>query len=362
MSKVIHLADLHISQAERRYSLAVFDEIVELCRTTGADLLLLAGDLFDSYPDAAALAPELREHAAALPESCRAIAIPGNHEGLQRAGEPRKSLELGRITWITGEPFERHGPAGLDLFAIPFRASYAEYLTWRIAEASGRPRIVMLHGTLAGMWFSGFEEDEEPTAAIDPDLFSRFDAAYAALGHLHTPHLERLDRCTVCYPGSARVWRRGESEPRGVQLLEFSDETLLHQERITLATAGRYRRLELPVGLDGSRAHAELDDYPLDRADYLEVVLSGLVESKAECAQLERALQRRIGPHVRRLEIDTEHLEPVSGVSSLPLARRFLEHWHRRLQHAATPQERELLLEARRCGLGKIKQRIEGRT
>ncbi len=361
MRKAIHAADLHVSRSEQQYSFAVFDELIELCRRNEVDLLLLAGDLFDSYPDAVALAPELREHAAALPEACRAVAIPGNHEELLRGEEPLETIDLGRIAWATGSPFQRYKVCGIDLFAVPFRSSYADYLTWEIPAAGEDPRIVMMHGTLAGMWFSGLEETEESTVAIDPDVFGRIGASYAALGHIHSAHTEELEGCTACYPGSARVWRRGENDLRAVQLLEFQGTALTRHERLTLTSAGRYRHLELPVGIDPGKVLTHVDEHVFDSADFVELALSGLIETQAQSAQLVRKLQHRLGPRVRRLEIDTEHLEPLSGFAALPLARHFLEHWNRRWQHAASPREKDLLLEARRNALTKIKHRVEGR-
>ncbi len=413
MRRVIHLADLHLSRAELQYSLSVLDEVLALAREHAADLLLFAGDVFDSYADAVMLAPEVRKRADSLPETCRAVAIPGNHEHLERNDADLAALDLGRIEWLTAAPFAHRSFHGLDLIAIPFRSSYADYVAWEVPDLAQREaqqregsaaRIVMIHGTLAGMWFSGLDENETDTAAIDQDLFRRFGASYAALGHIHTPHSDEFDGCTACYPGSARVWRRGELGPRQIRLLEFDGGRLQRNTVLTLKSAGRYRYLELPVGIDLETLTAHLaegripgalgagaigagtpgggaleagapgggaheagapgggDDPGPGPADVLELAPTGLVETQAESARLVRAIRQGFESRVRKLVISTEGLQTLSGVSTLPLARRFLEHWHRRWEHAASEQQRELLLEARRSALIKIKQRVEGRT
>ncbi len=408
MRRVIHLADLHLSRAELQYSLSVLDEALALAAEHGADLLLCAGDVFDSYPDAAALAPEVRKRADTLPETCRALAIPGNHEHLERNDADLSALDLGRIEWLTAVPFAHRRFKELDLIAIPFRKSYADYVAWEVPSSplknmrhgeGSTARIVMMHGTLAGMWFSGLDENEAETAAIDQDLFRRFGASYAALGHIHTPHSDEFDGCTTCYPGSARVWRRGELGPRQALLLEFDGGRLQRNIALTLNSAGRYRYLELPVGTDpdalaaqlaegrlpgalgagalgagaveagapgagtlGAGLHRTGDDRVPGTADVLELAPTGLVETQAEVARLVRAIRQGFESRVRKLLVSTEGLQTLSGVSTLPLARRFLEHWHRRWEQAASEQQRELLLEARRSALMKIKQRVEGRA
>ncbi len=363
MSSIIHLADLHLSRSEQEYSLAVFDELLELCRRTDARLLLIAGDFFDSYPDAVALAPEVARRCAKLPDGCEVIAIPGNHEALRSDGAAVDGRSLGCVTWLDTAPFScgSRPELGLEIIAVPFQTEYAQYVSWEFPPPDGAPRIALMHGTLSGMWFSGLDESEDETAAIDADLFRRCGASYAALGHIHTARAEQLDGCYACYPGSARVWRRGETGPRTVQLLELTGGEIRPREAITLEAAGRYHEIELPVGIHPDRAIDEIDLSRFGPADYLDISLTGLVESQAESARITKALRRRLESRVRRLEIDTEQLEPLSGVGSLPLARRFLDHWHERLQRASSDEELRILLEARRIALGKIKQRVEDR-
>ena len=363
MSSIIHLADLHLSRSEQEYSLAVFDEVLELCRRTEARMLLIAGDLFDTYPDAVALAPEVAARCEKLPAECEIVAIPGNHEALRSDGASIDGESLGRITWVDTTPFScvSRPEIGLEIIAVPFQPDYAEYVSWEFPPPDGAVRIALMHGTLSGMWFSGLDESEDETAAIDADLFRRCGASYAALGHIHTARTEQLDGCYACYPGSARVWRRGETGARTAQLLDLSGGVIRPREAVTLETAGRYHELELPVGIDPDRAIEDLDPSLFGSADYLEISLTGLVESQDESARLSKSLRQRLQSRVRRLEINTEQLEPLSGFGSLPLARRFLDHWHERRRRASSEEEVRILLEARRIALGKIKQRVEGR-
>ena len=55
MTRIIHAADLHISVAEKDYSLKVLDSIIRIVQEGNAKYLLFAGDIFDSFADAETL-------------------------------------------------------------------------------------------------------------------------------------------------------------------------------------------------------------------------------------------------------------------------------------------------------------------
>ena len=91
MTQIIHCADLHLSMTDREYGLAVLDEILDLAR--GADALIMAGDLFDSFQDLESLRADFRKRMGTLPGHCKPIVIAGNHERLGRRSP------LGESSW-----------------------------------------------------------------------------------------------------------------------------------------------------------------------------------------------------------------------------------------------------------------------
>ena len=89
MIKILHSADLHLgarfhslppeeARARRQEQLAQLDQLVELCREEGCQMVLLPGDLLDRPQGC-------REEALALAKALEAMAVPvfiapGNHD------------------------------------------------------------------------------------------------------------------------------------------------------------------------------------------------------------------------------------------------------------------------------------------
>ncbi len=360
MARIIHCADLHLASDEAAYSLAVLDEIVALAAS--ADFLLVAGDLFDSFADLERMKGELRGRLAALPPRCRAIVIPGNHEHLRMGGASLASVDLGPGIFALERPFARFEGAGVEILAIPFAESYADYLEWPVPPKGARARIVMAHGTLASELFAGVPDGEEPGGVFDADLFARLGCDYAALGHIHAARSETSGALTLSYPGSARVWRRGETGPRTVCSIEVRpDVPRLELSTIALASAGEYREHEVPLNLDGSLPDLSAIAEGWRPADWVRLLVSGVINDEHAARGLERALEATYGGRVRRIELDRERVLAFDGISSEPIARKFIELWAAE-EPATNGAEREIWLKAREIGLLKIKDALERRA
>src|SRR3954471_17608578 len=91
MPRILHAADLHLSDAEREYGLAVFAELIETARRERVDYLLFCGDLFNSFADAEKLRGDFRRILGSPPFEF--LYLPGNHEELHRGGSGGGGLE-----------------------------------------------------------------------------------------------------------------------------------------------------------------------------------------------------------------------------------------------------------------------------
>lgn len=361
MLRILHCADLHLSVDESDYCLAVLDEIIAHAKARGCDWLLIAGDLFDSYPDLEQLKGELRKRIALLPATCRTVLIAGNHERLRLGAKRLQAVDLAPARFIVEPPFELIREGEVELFALPFAASHADYAKWEVAERQAPLRIALAHGSVAGLHYLGADEEEE-RGVMDPDLFARFGVRVALLGHIHAARTEVVDGVTFSYAGSARVWRRGESGPRGATLLsvaEGAEAAPPSLERIPIAAAGQYRRVELPLNLDGSLPAVGSYAEGWGGADWIEVAVSGVIEDERVLAASEAELKRRFGSKVRRLELTREEVITLEGISTQPMAKRFLELWRER--EPKGEEERRVWLKARELALRKIKELLEAR-
>jgi DNA repair exonuclease SbcCD nuclease subunit len=338
MPRILHAADLHLSEADRDYGLAVFSELIETARRERVDYLAFCGDLFNTFADAEKLRAEFRRILASPPFEF--LYLPGNHEELNRGGGELSRLDWGSATVLHPRPFELlrrdRGGTAVEFLAIPHQEQYTGYGDWPVSPKLARWRIALAHGVVAGMSYRG-PDDEGGATALDPELFLRFQADYAALGHIHGRRFQNIGGVAFAYPGSSRVWRRNESGPRGALLLELPDgpaSALAEPAFIPLSAAGEYRHYALPLSLEGEPPDVDALAKGWGRADYIDLRFTGLVEDETAVARLEERLREKHASRVRVLEIDREGVSALPGIASQPIVRKFLEAWNARMPRA----------------------------
>lgn len=327
MAKIVHCSDLHLAKGEEAdYGFSVLDEVVALCGEEGAAALLLAGDVFDSRADLEALKSGFRTCIDRLPKACAVYMVPGNHEELAAGATAIERHDFGRARLIATKPFELVDGGDFELLAIPFSRSY-DHSEWQFPAKAGKPRVVLAHGTVSGLSFS-LDEGEEKGGVIDPDLFSKAGADYAAMGHIHSSRSARAEWGEIAYPGSARVWRRGEEGPRKVFVVELAGGQVRRKE-VVLEAAGRYRVAE---GYSRDGVSFEWDEAEIARAgkaDWVALRARGYVEDEAAAmADIERK-RAAAAKRCRKAEAINE-TRPLAGISENAFARDFLAKWAER--------------------------------
>ena len=370
--KLFHCADLHLSRSERAYGFSVLEELVYHCRRLEADAWLLSGDVFDSREDLSELWGDFRAHLKDLGD-LPVYMIPGNHEltgGLEAAALASLAAEGedASLQLLLETPFGLLRPPGLEaeILTVPFQRGYGDYPDWHPPPKERRWRVGMLHGVVNGMTYTGRSEEEEH-AAIDPDLFARLELDYAALGHIHSRGEARFGPCLAHYPGSARVWRRGEAEGRRATLAVLDDEGV-RAEAVELESAGGYRQLTVSLDGEGAPMEHESAEALLDALeagqganDWLRIELDGFVERLQPVEALVRRLERHGEGRFRRIEVVLDGVVEAERLGNHPLVRAFDVHWRRRHGEAVSGgdvREAALLQRARRLALEEIQNRI----
>ncbi len=367
MPRLLHAADLHLSLTEKEYGLSVFSELLETARREKVDYLVFCGDLFNTFADAEGLRADLRQ-LIGTPEF-EFLYLPGNHEDLGRGALDLARLDLGNLTLLDAKPFQclrrDRGGVTLELLAVPHQEHYALYSQWPVPAKSARWRVAMAHGIVAGMAYRGPDE-ESGGAALDPDLFHRFQVDYAALGHIHGRRCQTLSTISgqtvmAAYPGSTRLWRRGETGLHGAYLLELPSQDrsgLQEPQFLPLSSAGEYRQYPMPLSLEGEAPDLERVAAGWGRNDWIELVFSGLVEDEKAVARLSDQLLSQFAKRVRGMEIRRDGVSALPGISSHPVAKQFLEAWKAR-RPAQAGSERNVWIRARELALNALKARLE---
>lgn len=297
--RILHTADWHLGKSLRGYKREdeQFDQVervLGLTRERDVDVLLVAGDVFDTRPKKLAgltkrLADLLRPHLAG---GLHVVLVPGNHDEREHFRMMRALLNLNEeatsrlhivetkdVFTIDGVQFgvlpypsrsalkpDRDDEAG----GVPQNKSastkYADLIramSERLAEHDG-PAVFAAHVTIQGVTTPS---DHEVTYRDDlilgrSDLPDAGNLAYVALGHIHQP--QRIEHTVPCYySGSIDRLDWGEwQDDKQVMLADISEDEETFVERIDL-DATPFDKIEL----EADDVDTLADDYDdLDRA------------------------------------------------------------------------------------------------
>ncbi|HEY3734299.1 MAG TPA: exonuclease SbcCD subunit D [Streptosporangiaceae bacterium] len=278
--KILHTSDWHVGKVLKgrdrsQEHEAVLRSLVRTARDEDVDVVLVAGDLFETAaPTAKSQGLVMRSLLALREDGRQVVVIGGNHDnqalldalyrpvlaalGLHVLGTPRKpdSGGLLRLTTRTSEtinvaalPFLSHRHAVRAAEVLLHETSehsldYARHVA-RIIElltagfTSGDVNAVMAHGTLLGGRRGGGERDVQTT--LDYELpASMFPASthYVALGHLHRQQ-EIPGPCPIFYSGSPLPIDFGEEVNEPAALVVTATPQARADARSVPVTGGR---------------------------------------------------------------------------------------------------------------------------
>lgn len=289
--RVLHTADWHLGRSLEGRSrfeeqVAFIDELVEIVQKEMIDIVLIAGDVYDSVNPPAAAEELFYDALSRLSEYGKraVIVIAGNHDNPERlaASDPlavRQGIHL--IGYPTHElhsiPVARTGEEALIYaLAYPSESRLKELMAESVDEAelrkaySGRiaqllkentsafskqtVNIVMSHLFVLG----GSEtESERPIQVggaytVDPQAL-HVNAEYVALGHLHRPQtLKAIDSEApiIRYSGSPLAYSFSEAgQSKSVTILDMVPGQQPHIEEIVLNSGKPLVRWQAKQGL-----------------------------------------------------------------------------------------------------------------
>lgn len=356
---ILHTSDWHIGKRlmdrERLpEQIAALDEIVRICDERDVDLVLVAGDVFDTYmPSADAEEVFFRAVKRIAGEKRAVVIVSGNHDdGVRLAASAPLAAEEGIYLFgggydvvpvggkravkavASGEGYvvianARGEQVYINALPYPNEArlkeektdeSYADKLRrWIVRGEAGfsgnMPHILLSHLFVAGGKVSESERDIDlgGARAVPVSLFSAFD--YVALGHLHKP--QKLGE-NVRYSGSLLQYSFDEFEKKQVILLHTQEKSL-EIEEIPLSSGRKLVRLEEE---NAERAAALLKQYP---GAFIELTLRLSAPLTSQETQLLRAANDGLVSLIVRTRAASS--TPVIKRSSLSSKQLFEEYY-----------------------------------
>jgi exonuclease SbcD len=251
--RILHTSDWHVGKVlkgrdRHEEHKAVLAGVIEIARSERPDLVLIAGDLYDTAaPTPAATRLVTRALSALRQTGAQVVAIGGNHDNGPALDALRPWAESAGITLrgavsanpaehlITGEtadgerwqlvalPFlsQRYAIRATEMYeltAAEASQTYADHiarLIARLAEGFDQPDVINLltaHLTVVGASTGGGEREAHTIMgyAVPATVFPS-NAHYVALGHLHRSQ-QVIGPCPVRYSGSPLAIDFGEEE------------------------------------------------------------------------------------------------------------------------------------------------------
>lgn len=362
MLRFIHAADFHLDSAfgalsarqaaaRRRESRELAFRLANYVNGHGIELVLLAGDLFDSGSAFRETGEQLAEALGQM--QAKVFIAPGNHDWAG-PGSPwltvdwPENVHIFREARLTAVELPEWG---LTIHGAGFAGpeQTAGFLAGFTAPADGRVHIGLLHGEL-----DGAEARYDP---IRREEVAASGLSYLALGHIH----RRTEPLT--FGGTLCAWP-GCPEGRGFDELGekgFYEGVVDDAGKVALTfvpfARRRYEILEVDVTGQPPRAALEAA-LPADAAQHLyRILLTGETgEGGVDAAALQESLADRfyaleIRDHTRMAEDIWARAEEDS------LRGLFLRELRSRWNAAKTEEERETVTQAARFGLAALDHR-----
>ncbi len=318
MLRLLHTADVHLgarhadlgeqaaTQRERQF--AAFEATVALALSERVDLVLIAGDLFDSNTQPARTVQRVAAQLRRLTEAAiRTVIIPGTHDVYDRASVYRAydlpalagvAPDSDAVVVLTPDRPEVVLPA-LDavVFGRVFATKRAPHSPLHNFNASTEQRatwkIGLIHGAVA---IPGRTDGDEVVVTREEIAASGLD--YLALGHWHSATGGTAGSVRYAYSGSPEPVAIDQDGAGRVLLVTLDKQGDARQVAVEERTIGRttFQRVEIDVG--SVRDQPALVDQLAARPDpdlVLDVRLTGILpdELDLQLDEIEQALAGR---------------------------------------------------------------------
>lgn len=347
MIKLLHAADLHLDSAfsslspalsvqrrqEQRQCLRLLAQAAQDC-----DLVLLAGDLFDSAHVYRDTLDALKECFAAI--SAPIFIAPGNHDYLA-AGSPYLTEDWGSNVHIFTESAVRRvhlDALHCDVYGAAFTAPEMPSLPEGFrAEKTDGVSLMVLHSDL---------QPNSPYLPLTGAQIAASGLDYLALGHVHLQQVHRFGSTVCAYSGCMMGRGFDECGQKGVLKVELSENDCRTQ--FVPIHSRKYEILSVAAGDDPLAAiRAALPPQTAD--DCYRILLTG--ESDAvDVAALEQALSPSFfSVSVRDRTVPRQSLWAAGDEDTL--RGHFLRNLKQQLDHADTQEEQQRIILAAKLTL-----------
>ena len=326
MLRIIHTADVHLgarhddlgeqASAQRERQFAAFRATVDLALAEKVDLVLIAGDLFDSNVQPRRSVERVAAELTRLAEArVRTVVIPGTHDVYDRASIYRaydlkalsgSTVNDDLVTVITPDTPRFFIPAlKTVIHARVFATKRAPESPMKGLDVAADPgdtvwHIGLVHGSIA---IPGKTDRDEVVITAEEIAASGLD--YLALGHWHSAQEGKAGGVTYAYAGAPEAVALDQDRAGKVLLVELDEVAGKRSVKIDQRQVGRTRFERVQVDA------ATIVSQPV------------LVSSLAKRGDPDLVLYARIvGVRPDELDLDIDEIEGALSVAFLKVRVR----------------------------------------
>ena len=247
--RILHTSDWHLGMSVGTGTLAgdqrfFLEQLYSIIEEEQADILLLAGDVYDSSVSNAEAISVYNEATTRICADMgkKMVVIAGNHDGAERLAACSELLK-GAGLYVSGRLTREITPilaANTAIYPLPFfnREEVIALFPEKSTEITSQEKamkvvcdhireemdpsrfnIVVAHALIVSAELSESDRSARvgQASAVSKDVFEGFD--YVALGHIHKPQM--IDE-HICYSGSPVKYSFGneEGQQKGVVLID----------------------------------------------------------------------------------------------------------------------------------------------
>ena len=367
----IHTADLHLDApmnefggkaAKRRNErFAVLKVIIELCRKKNANMLLIAGDLFDSCSPDPACVRNVSSLFASL-DNTQIFICAGNHDYLHMHSPFTEDIWSDNVH-IFGENSGYFDIPGKNcrVHGVSFNRPYiTNCMQERFTSAdSSMANILVMHGDTT---------DKSEYNPMDTDKFSALNMNYTALGHIHKRSEPKkaggTSNSIYAYSGSPEPLTMDEYGEKGVYFGTIENgKTSVEFIPVNLRTV-----YDLSLDVSGCRSDFDIYEKIFDKIknirDYkeqmLRLTLSGRVSFIPDISHIKQLLSEDIF-FVRIHDNTFPDFDVKKIAEEFSLRGKFAKRMLEKIAAETDSDERETLENALYLGLLAFETEVEYR-
>jgi DNA repair protein SbcD/Mre11 len=289
--RIVHVADVHLDavftwagpelgRVRRRAIRDALTAAIALARRERADLITLAGDLYEherSTSDTGQFLADLLA-GAGVP----VLITPGNHDWLGPASLYARQAWPGNVhIFTTASLTPVEVAAGLNVWGAAHLspANTRPFLDSVVVDRPGI-NLALFHGAERAS-LAGQGADKVPHAPFDARQIRAAGFVHALVGHYHRP----VDADSYTYPGNPEPLTFGESGERGAVIVDVADDGQIARSRHHVSV-GQLTDLTLDVtGLDYTHVlRAAIDQALRGQSGLVRLTLTGEISRGVDLA------------------------------------------------------------------------------